>query len=74
MEDCGGFGSIDFLVKASGLSDPSLRLVIGLFSGNLHFITILCVDFHKIDRSSQLTFLAITGHYQRNKAYLLKFN
>ncbi|KAJ7382662.1 Lysophosphatidylcholine acyltransferase 3 [Desmophyllum pertusum] len=32
MADCGGFGSIDFLVKASGLSDPSLRLVIGLFS------------------------------------------
>ncbi|KAM7444465.1 Lysophosphatidylcholine acyltransferase 3 [Porites harrisoni] len=32
MADCGGFGSIDFLVKATGLSDPGLRLVIGLFS------------------------------------------
>ena len=35
MADCGGFGSIDFLVKATGLSDPGLRLVIGLFSGTL---------------------------------------
>ncbi|KAL9970371.1 hypothetical protein ACROYT_G022734 [Oculina patagonica] len=32
MADCGGFGNIDFLVKASGLSDPGLRLVIGLLS------------------------------------------
>lgn len=32
MADCGGFGSIDVLVKASGFSDAALRLVIGLFS------------------------------------------
>lgn len=32
MADCGGFGNIDFLVKATGLSDAGLRLIIGLFS------------------------------------------
>jgi len=36
MADCGGFGNIDFLVKATGLSDPGLRLVIGLFSGKFY--------------------------------------
>lgn len=49
MADCGGFGNIDFLVKASGLSDPGLRLVIGLLSGNLNFITVAFEDFEKID-------------------------
>lgn len=38
MADCGGFGSIDVLVKASGFSDAALRLVIGLFSGNFDYI------------------------------------
>lgn len=47
MADCGGFGNIDFLVKASGLSDAGLRLVIALFSGNLYLIMISCVDFDK---------------------------
>lgn len=45
MADCGGFGNIDFLVKASGLSDAALRLIIGLFSGNLNFIMKCYVDF-----------------------------
>lgn len=49
MADCGGFGNIDFLVKASGLSDPGLRLVIGLLSGNPNFITVAFEDFDKID-------------------------
>ncbi|XP_020602607.1 lysophospholipid acyltransferase 5-like [Orbicella faveolata] len=31
MADCGGFGNIDFLVKASGLADAGLRLTISLF-------------------------------------------
>ena len=38
MADCGGFGSIDVLVKASGFSDAALRLVIALFSGNFDYI------------------------------------
>ncbi|XP_068699220.1 lysophospholipid acyltransferase 5-like [Montipora foliosa] len=32
MADCSGFGSIDFLVKLTGLSDAGLRLVLALFS------------------------------------------
>ena len=36
MADCaGGFGNLNFLVKSAGLSEPVLRLLIGLFSGRL---------------------------------------
>lgn len=48
MADCGGFGSIDFLVKATGLSDPGLRLVIGLFSGTLLLCYNLVIFFIKV--------------------------
>ena len=47
MADCGGFGNIDFLVKASGLADAGLRLTIALFLGNLYLIIISGVDFYK---------------------------
>ena len=44
MAACGGFGNIDFLVKATGLADAGLRLTIGLFLGNLCLIVISGVD------------------------------
>lgn len=56
MAACGGFGSIDFLVKASGLSDPALRLTIGLFSGNLYLILSSLDDFEKINLSVNKVF------------------
>ena len=44
MADCSGFGSIDFLVKSTGLSDAGLRLVLALFSGTLNCIVMAKFD------------------------------
>lgn len=51
MADCGGFGSIDFLVKATGLSDPGLRLVLGLFSGMFSSIMLFLMDVNFLELS-----------------------
>ena len=51
MADCGGFGSIDFLVKTTGLSDPGLRLVLGLFSGMFFSVMLYWMDVNFIELS-----------------------